>query len=208
MLCANQSNINKKQTAFPLYIDIQITSSYVPGTGASTQSDLDLGRDWQTQQILYEGTSKVQNNVAHLSLKTPGPDHITHHLCTLLDDARIKFRISSQCFSAITSTGLVYISDLHKIYMPPGQLWSSTDSHTLCVSSFNTKSYGERLTLKHTSKKHQIFSISFFLLISTQNENSPADLYLHKTLLIIIIYIIYTCVYIDLFIVALCPLRQ
>ena len=104
-------------------------------------------------------TSKVQNNVAHLSLKTPGPDHITHHLCT------------------------------RSALLP-------NDSHTLCVSSFNTKSYGERLTLKHTSKRHQIFSINFFLQISTQNENSPADLYLHKTLLIIIVYIIYMCVYI------------
>ena len=113
------------------------------------------------------------------------------HSALLPIDARIKYRVSSQCFSAITSTGLVYLSDLHKIYMPSGQHWSSTDtdSHTLCVSSVNTKSYGECLTLEHTSKRHQIFSISFFLQISTQNENSPADLYLHKTLLIIIIYI-------------------
>ena len=116
MLCANQSNINKKQTAFPLYTDIQITSSYVPGTGASTQSDLDLGRDWQTQQILYEGTSKVQNNVAHLSLKTPGPDHITHHLCTLhccqmMLESNSEYLLNVSVLSLLLalSTFLIYI---------------------------------------------------------------------------------------------------
>ena len=117
MLCANQSNINKKQiVCIPIiYIDIQITSSYVPGTGPA----LSLTWIWggtDGPNTLYEGTSKVQNNVAHLSLKTPGPDHITHHLCTLhccqmMLESNSEYLLNVSVLSLLwaLSTFLIYI---------------------------------------------------------------------------------------------------
>ena len=84
---------------------------------------------------------------ARLILKAPETDHITPHLCTvhwLSVDARIKNKISSLCFDAITSTGPGDLSDLLKIYTPSRQLRSSSDNRILCIPSVNTKSYGER----------------------------------------------------------------
>ena len=51
---------------------------------------------------------------------------------------------SSLCFGAVTSTGLVYLSDLLKVYTPSRQRRSSADSHILCIPPVNTKSYGKR----------------------------------------------------------------
>ena len=90
---------------------------------------------------------KFQNNAARLTLKAPNTDHITSHLRTLHwlpIDARIKYKLCSLCFGAITSTGPVYFSDLLKIYTPSRQLRSSADIRILCIPSVNSKSYGER----------------------------------------------------------------
>ena len=81
---------------------------------------------------------KVQNNADRLILKTSKTDHITPHLRTLhwlLVDDRIKYKLCSLCFGAITSTGSVYLSDLLKIYTPPRQLRSSADIRSLCIPS-------------------------------------------------------------------------
>ena len=79
---------------------------------------------------------KVQNTAACLILKAPRTDHTTRHLHTLHCHwlpitARIKYW-SSLYFSAITSTGPVYLSDLLKIYTPSRHLKSSADSRILC----------------------------------------------------------------------------
>ena len=72
----------------------------------------------------------------------------------------------SFCFGAITSTGPVYLLDLLKIYTPSRQLRSSADIRILCISSVNTKSYGERSfsytapTLWDTLPKDIRFSLS------------------------------------------------
>ena len=50
----------------------------------------------------------AQNNAVRLIFKAPRTDHITPHLRSLLwlpVDARIKYKISSLCFGAITFTG-------------------------------------------------------------------------------------------------------
>ena len=98
-------------------------------------------------QYLLTRLQEVQNNAARLILKAPKTDHITPHLRTLhwlSIDARIKYKLCSPCFGAITSTGPVYLSDLLKIYTFSRQLRSSSDIPILCISSVNTKSYGER----------------------------------------------------------------
>ena len=72
-------------------------------------------------QYLLDRFQKVQNNAGRLILKATKTDHITPHLrilCWLPIDARIKYKLSSLCFGAITSTGPVHLSDLLKIYTP------------------------------------------------------------------------------------------
>ena len=120
---------------------------------------------------------KVQNNAAHLILKVPKADHITPHLRTLHwlpIDARIKYKLCSLCFGAITSTGPVYLSDLLKIDTTSRQLRSSADIHILCTPSVNTKSYSERSfsytapTLWNTLPKGITFSQSVFSPVDTR----------------------------------------
>ena len=97
-------------------------------------------------QYLLNRLHTVQNNEARLILKAPETDHITPHLRTLRwfpIDARIKYKFCSLCFGAITSTALVYLSNLLKIYTPSRQLRSFADNCILCIPSINTKSYGE-----------------------------------------------------------------
>ena len=96
---------------------------------------------------LLNRLQKVQYNAARHILKAPKTDHITPHLRTLHwlpIDVRIKYKLCSLCFGAITSTGLVYLSDLLKIYTPSRQLRSSADIRILCIPSVNTMSYGKR----------------------------------------------------------------
>ena len=60
----------------------------------------------------------------------PHFDHLTPHLRTLHwlpIGARIKYKLCTLCFGAITSTGAVYLSDLLKIYTHSRQLQSSAD---------------------------------------------------------------------------------
>ena len=95
---------------------------------------------------LLNRLQKVQYNAARHILKAPKTDHITPHLRTLHwlpIDVRIKYKLCSLCFGAITSTGPVYLSGLLKIYTPSEQLRSSADKRILCISSVNTKSYSE-----------------------------------------------------------------
>ena len=82
--------------------------------------------------------------------------HLIFTLHWLPINARIKCKISSRYFSAITSTGPVYLSDLFKIYTSSRQLRSSADSCIQCIPSVNTKLYGEffPLTLPQHSGTH------------------------------------------------------
>ena len=60
---------------------------------------------------LLNRLQKVQNNAARLILKAPKTDHITPHLHTLHwlpIDSRIKYKLCSLCFGAITSTGPIF----------------------------------------------------------------------------------------------------
>ena len=127
---------------------------------------------WSPQYLLNR-LQKVQNNAACLILKAPKTDHITPHLCALHwlpFDVRIKYKLCSLCFGAISSTGPVYLSSLFKIYTHCRQLWSSADICILCMASFNTNSYSEHSltplqcsgTHFHTLPKDQNFSVSFF----------------------------------------------
>ena len=131
-------------------------------------------------QHLLNRLQKVQNNAAHLILKVPKADHITPHLRTLHwlpIDARIKYKLCSLCFGAITSTCPVCLSDLIKIYTPSRQLRSSADICTLCIPSVNTRLYGERsfsyiaATLWNTLPKDIRFSQSISSFRSALKTN-------------------------------------
>ena len=120
-------------------------------------------------QYLLNRLQKVQNNAARLILKASKTDHITPHLRTLHwlpIDARIKCKLCSLCFGAITSTGPVYLSDLLEIFTPSRKLRSAADIRILCIPSVNTKSYDGRSfsytvpTLWNTLPKHIRFSQS------------------------------------------------
>ena len=120
-------------------------------------------------QYLLNRLQKVQNNAARLILKASKTDHITPHLRTLhwlLIDARIKYKLCSLCYGAITFTGPVYLSNLLKIHTSSRQLRSSADIRILCIPSVNTKPYGERSfsytapTLWNTLPKNIRFSQS------------------------------------------------
>ena len=98
-------------------------------------------------QYLIRKLQKVQNNAARLVLKVPKTEHMTPHLQTLHwlpIEQRILYKISSISFSAITSTGPSYLSDLLNIYEPSRHLRSSADTRMLCIPRVQTKSYGQR----------------------------------------------------------------
>ena len=127
------------------YLSVQATKTLV---SAFVLSRLDYCKSLLSgcPQHLLNRLQKVQNNAARLILKAPKTDHITPHLRTLHwlpIDARIKYKLCSLCFGAVTSAGPVYLSDLLKIYTPSRQLRSSADIRILCIPSVNSKSYGE-----------------------------------------------------------------
>ena len=96
-------------------------------------------------QYLPDRLQKVQNNAARLILKAPKTDHITPHLHTLHwlpVDARIKYKLYSLCYGAVTSTGPVYLSDLLKIYTSSRQFESAAHPYTV-HSIYQRKSCGE-----------------------------------------------------------------
>ena len=110
-------------------------------------------------QYLLNRLQKVRNNADRFILKAPQTDHSTPHLRTLHwlpIDARIKCKLCSLCFGAITSNGPVYLSDLFKIDTPARQLRFSADIDILCIPSVNTKSYVNAFSLTpfHHSGTH------------------------------------------------------
>ena len=150
------------------YLSVQATKTLVSAFVLSLL-DYCISRLSGCPQYLLNRLQKVQNNAALFILKAPKTDHITPHLRTLhwlLIDARIKYKLCSLCFGAITSTCPVCLSDLLKIYTPSRQLRSSADIRILCIPSVNTKSYGKRSfsytapTLWNTLPKDIIFSQS------------------------------------------------
>ena len=131
----------------------------------------------------------VQNNAVHLSLKAPKTDHTAPHLCTLHwlpIDARIKYKLCSLCFDAMTSTGPVCLSGLLKIYTPSRQLQSFADICILCILSVSTRSYSERSfsytapTLWNTLPKDLRFS-QFLPL----DQHSRPTFFQHKDVVLI-----------------------
>ena len=69
--------------------------------------------------------------VSSLKLSYLQDRQVTLHLCNLHwlpFDAKIKYKMSFLCFSAITSTGPVCLCDLVKIYTPSGQF----DLQSIC----------------------------------------------------------------------------
>ena len=98
-------------------------------------------------QYLIEKLQKVQNNAARLVLRARKADHITpllHSLHWLPISSRIQYKIMSLTYNSLFESGPIYLSDLMHLYTPRRQLRSSSDTRTLCLPSFRTKSYGNR----------------------------------------------------------------
>ena len=134
------------------YLSVQVTKTLL---SAFVLSRLDCCNSLLSgcPQYLLKRLGKVQINVARLMLKAPKTEHITPHLRTLHwlpIDVRIKYKLCSLCFGAITSTGPVYLSDLHKIYTPTRQLGSSADNCILCTPPVKTKSCYKCSFLQHS----------------------------------------------------------
>ena len=186
-MCANV--VNRIRTAnFELrriisirhYLSVQATKTLV---SAFVLSRLDYCNSLLSgcPQYLLNRLRKVQNYAARLILKAPKTDNIIPHLRTLHWlplDARIKYKLCSLCFGAITSAGPVYLSDLLKIYTPSRQLQSSADIRIPCIH-LSTQSHTVNALFSYTTpklwnilRKDIRFSLSF-LWISTQDPPFP-----------------------------------
>ena len=98
-------------------------------------------------QYLIEKLQKVQNNAARLVLRARKRDHITpllNSLHWLPISSRIEYKIMSLTYNSLFESGPTYLSDLMHLYTPGRQLRSSSDTRTLCLPSYRTKSYGQR----------------------------------------------------------------
>ena len=90
---------------------------------------------------------KVQNNAAGLIFRTFTSAHITpmlHSLHWLPIEQRIEYKLSLLCFKIISHQALICLSELLHLYTPSRQLRSSADTWAFRISSFCTKSSGQR----------------------------------------------------------------
>ena len=98
-------------------------------------------------QYLLDKLQRVQNAAARLVFRVKKNEHVTpllKKLHWLPVEQRIKYKISSICFSFFNNTAPSYISDLLTVYTPSRTLRSSSDSRLLSVPRTNSVTYGER----------------------------------------------------------------
>ena len=90
---------------------------------------------------------KVQNNAARLIYRSSKFNHVTSLLYTLHwlpIEKRIDFKLASLCFKSLNGSAPTYLSDLIYFYTPSRQLRSSADTRVFRITSFRTKSSGQR----------------------------------------------------------------
>ena len=98
-------------------------------------------------QYLIDRLQKVQNNAARLVLRGRRSDHATplfKSLHWLPISARIQYKILTLTYTSLFDSGPVYLSNLIHTYTPTRTLRSSSDTRTLTIPSFRTKSFGYR----------------------------------------------------------------
>ena len=86
-------------------------------------------------QYLLDKLQKVQNAAPRLACKAKKSDHIhpiLENLHWLPVTHRIRYKISTICFNAISGTAPQYLSDLLQPYTPARQLRSASDTWTSC----------------------------------------------------------------------------
>ena len=136
-------------------------------------------------QYLLNRLRKVQNNAARLTLKAPNTDHITFHLRTLHwlpTDARIKYKLCSLCFCAITSTGPVY----HAIYSRFTHPLGNTDlpqTSVYCAFRLSTLSHTVNalsLTLVQNSETHFQKTSDFLSQFLPLDQHSRPTFFQHN----------------------------
>ena len=90
---------------------------------------------------------RVQNSAARLVIKFSKCDHVQpllRSLHWLPVHSRIKYKISTLCFSTFTNSSPIYIAQLLSIYTPSRHLCSSWDTPTLHIPFIKTKSFDQR----------------------------------------------------------------
>jgi len=90
---------------------------------------------------------RIQNNAARLIFRSSKFDHVTPLLIKLHwlpINQRINYKLSSICFSFVTSNSPEYFSSLLIPYVPTRQLRSSSDTRTLKTSTYKKSSFGKR----------------------------------------------------------------
>ena len=149
-------------------------------------------------RYLLNRLRKVQNNTAHLILKTPRTDHITPHLHTLHwlpINVRIKYKHCSLCVGTITSTDPLYLFYLLKIYSSCRQLRSSANIRILCITLVNTKSYGVHCfftTLQHSGTHFQKTQNFLSQLLPSDQQSRPT--FFQHEVIVLIDWVVWECV--------------
>ena len=98
-------------------------------------------------KYLLSKLPKVQNNAARLMFRTTRSAHIIlmlHSLHWLSIEQRIEYKLSLLCFKIISHQAPIYLSERLNLCTPSRQLRPSTDTRVFRISSFRTKSCGQR----------------------------------------------------------------
>ena len=90
---------------------------------------------------------KVQNNAARLVLRRSISSHATpmlESLHWLPVEKRIDYKLSLLCYKSLNDLAPSYLASLLKVYIPPRQLRSSSDSLIFQIPHYYYKTLGER----------------------------------------------------------------
>ena len=98
-------------------------------------------------KYLLSKLPKVQSNAARLIFRITRSGYATpmlHSLHWLPIEQMIEYKLSLLCFKNISHQAPIYLSELLHLYTPSRQLRSSTETRVFRISSFRTKSCGQR----------------------------------------------------------------
>ena len=101
-------------------------------------------------QFILDKLQRVQNSAARLVMKSRKCDHV-QPLLRNLDwlPVRSDYKISTLCFNTFTNSSLAYVVQLLSVYALSRHLRSSSDTRTLRIPFFKTKSFGQKCILIH-----------------------------------------------------------
>ena len=112
-----------------------------------------------TPNSVIQPLQKIQNFAARLVLLAPRHHHSTpllEKLYWLPISERIKYKDACMCFSAISGSGPVYLSEQEHVYTPSRTLRSSSDTRMLEIQQYkrNLMAFAPSLALDPTFGIH------------------------------------------------------